>query len=263
MTTKKLRIIHETNPKKYFPALYNLEENGLIKIVGQHRYSVLKEWLRAGLKDKTPLLQRTKNSIQDLIFRSKILFIKNEIIVIGFAPWDWRILIYSYLTKKNKVLYHTSWHDWSEYNTPRQPKFKFLRKFLIKKWLKFLHAENSTIISVTSAVSESLKNNIGLESKIIPHAVPQCFFNKALKREKNKNKPLRIIFVGEISEKKGIEDIIKIAEYFTTDDIKVTVVGDGSMAHVLNKSGEKISYLGKITERKELAEVMAQNDIFH
>ncbi|WP_344342136.1 glycosyltransferase, partial [Streptomyces rhizosphaericus] len=51
---RRVRIVHETNPTKYFPALLDLAEQGRIDIVGLHRYSVVKEWLRAGLKDRTP-----------------------------------------------------------------------------------------------------------------------------------------------------------------------------------------------------------------
>ena len=161
MNRNKVRILHETNPSKYFPALFELSNQGAVTVVGSYRYSVVKEWIRAGLKDRTDIRTRSLNAWQDVCFRVSQHFAKDETIVMGFAPWDWRILIYRGLARRNRVVYHTSWHDWRTDHTPRQPKPSFVKAWLRAIWLRFLTHPNVHIVAVTPLVAKSVEAETG------------------------------------------------------------------------------------------------------
>lgn len=264
MSGTKLRIIHETNPKKYFPALFNLcEHEPAIKLVSANRYSVVKEWFRSWIRDKSSFQSRTLNAISDLILRLKIPFIKNEAIVIGFAPWDWRILAYSYLAKNNTIIYHTSWHDWNDYAVPRRYRSKTINKFLKGQWLKFLECDNVKIVAVTKVVADALSRVTNKPVTVIPHAVPRVFYEKGKQRKQNNKGLLKLLYVGEISEKKGIKQLLKLMDSLAEEPIQLTVVGAGPLANLLEtNTNRNIQYLGPIYNRERVASIMADHDVF-
>ncbi|WP_077342109.1 glycosyltransferase family 4 protein [Pseudocolwellia agarivorans] len=261
MTLTKVRIIHETNPRKYFPALFELGNSNEIDLVGEHRYSVFKEWLRAWLVDRTPFMERTKNALNDLIFRFKLPFIKNEVILMGFAPWDWRLLFYKRLAKHNKILYHTSWHDWDLNKTPRQPYFSFLKKYLSNQWKSFITHSNVKVIAVTKEVAKSVTFHTKAVPTVIPHAVPDVFFQAGLNRVPNNEAPLKLLYVGEISEKKGIKQLLSIVRRFTEQEVVLTVVGKGPLESLVRTEDSQVNYLGAIYDRSKLALIMSEHDV--
>ncbi|WP_376870463.1 glycosyltransferase family 4 protein [Albirhodobacter sp. R86504] len=261
MSFVKLRIIHETNPKKYFPALYELAESEDVKLVGAHRYSVCKEWLRAWLRDRTPLLTRTQNALGDLALRARIPFISGETIVIGFAPWDWRLLIYRHLAARNRILYQTSWHDWRLEATPRQPKPLWLKLYLQKQWHRFVAHPNVRVIAVTPTVAKTVLAETNVAATVIPHAVPEVFFEAGRARGPSSTGPLKLLYVGEISEKKGIRQLLTIMQALSAEDVVLSVVGNGPLVDEVKAAGGKVTYLGPIYDRTKLAETMASHDI--
>ena len=260
MSKTKLRIIHETNPKKYFPALYELANDGTLELVGTHRYSVLKEWMRSWLRDKTDFQTRTLNALGDLLMRFKVPFLKGETIVIGFAPWDWRLLIYRGLAKKNSILYQTSWHDWRLNSTPRQPKPEWFKRYLQKQWHAFVRHPNVKVIAVTPVVAETVKQETGINATVIPHAVPEVFFAAGRARMPHNEKHLKLLYVGEISEKKGIKLLLELATKLN-NNLTLTVVGNGPLANEVQNSSSNVTYLGPIYDREKLAKVMAEHDV--
>lgn len=257
----KLRIIHETNPRKYFPALYELADDKIIDLVGEHRYSIVKEWLRSWLRDKTTFSARTKNAYKDLLLRFKVPFITDETIVMGFAPWDWRILIFRSLANRNKILYQTSWHDWRLDKTPRQPKPNYIKRWLQKQWHTFVRHPNVNVIAVTPTVADTVLQQTGVSATIIPHAVPEVFFKAGSERKPKKNKSLKLLYVGEISEKKGIKVLLNMLKELNCDDISLTVVGNGPLVTLVKGSAHNVTYLGPIYDRSKLATVMSQHDV--
>lgn len=261
MTGIKLRIIHETNPRKYFPALFELAKDKRIELVGTHRYSVVKECLRAWQRDRTSLSKCVNNAFYDLLFRFCIPFVKNETIVMGFAPWDWRLLIYRKLAAQNRILYHTSWHDWGVDNTPRQPKPRWFKRYLQQKWHDFIAHPNVKVIAVTSAVSDSVKREMGIEACVIPHAVPDVFFQAGANRTLREFSTLKLLYVGEVSEKKGIKVLINLMKQLPDSKVSLTIVGNGPLVSQIKAVAENINYLGPVYDREKLAKVMAEHDV--
>lgn len=262
MTLPKLRILHETNPQKYFPALFELEKQGDVKLVGAHRYSVGKEWLRAWLRDKTPFMTRTRNALGDLVFRLKTPFVKDETIVFGFAPWDWRLLIYRQLARRNRILYQTSWHDWRFDKTPRQPRPQWFARYMQHQWKAFVALPNVQVIAVTPIVAQTVKQETGIDAIVIPHAVPEVFFQAGHERTMRENGPLKLIYVGEISEKKGLLVLLDLMSRLHTKGVTLTVVGNGPLVpEVKAAQASGVTFLGPIYDRTQLAGIMAEHDV--
>ncbi|MEM5478102.1 glycosyltransferase [Pacificibacter sp. AS14] len=262
MSVPKLRILHETNPQKYFPALFELAENGDVELVGTHRYSVSKEWLRAWLRDKTPFVKRTRNALGDLAFRFKIPFVKDETIVFGFAPWDWRLLIYRQLARRNRILYQTSWHDWRFDKTPRQPRPQWFARYMQRQWKAFVAHPNVKVIAVTPIVAQTVKQETGADATVIPHAVPEVFFKAGRTRTIRENGPLKLIYVGEISEKKGILILLDLMSRLHTKGVTLTVVGNGPLVpEVKAAQAHGVTFLGPIYDRTQLAQTMSDHDV--
>ena len=261
MNLPRVRILHETNPRKYFPALFALEDAGAIMLAGEHRYSVLKEWVRAGIKDRTPWLERTRHALGDLRFRALKHFVRDEVIVMGFAPWDWRILLYRALAEHNRVLYHTSWHDWHIDRTPRQLRPYVVKRWLRDKWLEFVRLDNVEVIAVTPMAADAVRAATGRTARVIPHAVPASFFKVGHDRTPRAAGPLRLLFVGEVSEKKGVGALLKLMKKLPAGTATLTVVGDGKMTEAVRSAGWPVTFRGPIKDRKCLADEMGRHDV--
>lgn len=258
-----VRIIHETNPRKYFGAIYKLESKGLIRIVAQNRISVFKEWLRAGIKDRSPFLERSKNSISDLLGRLTLPFISSEVVIIGMAPWDVRVLWFLLLNRTNSIIYHTSWHCWSERKVPRN--YGFINHVLILIWKRFLYQENVRVVCIHSGVAKSLAEYFGeginKKISIIPHSLNDEFFSSV--RNDKGSVERKFLYVGELSEKKGVHDLIVAINSKQLSCVKLDIVGDGPLREYIKTStldNESISYFGKITDKHELVSIFSDND---
>lgn len=249
----RVRILHETNPEKYFPAIYTLARQGQITLTGSHRISVCKEWLRAGFRDRAPVRARTRNAMADAAFRATCHRTSGEIIVMGFAPWDARLLWYQGLAARNKIIYHTSWPDWRPRNTPRQP--PLIGSLMRHRWQRFLSHENVSTVAVLDAVATAVQSEMKTTARVIPHAVPQVFFDQANARRSG---PLRLLFVGELSEKKGLPETLALIDHLPDGQAELTVIGQGPLQ---GRLPARVRYLGKITDRQRLAQEMAAHDV--
>lgn len=261
MSPRKVRILHETNPRKYFPAIFQLAEEGRITLAGEYRYSVVKEWLRAGVRDRAPLSQRTRNAGVDLCFRLGQGRIRDEVILMGFAPWDFRIVLYRELARHNRILYHTSWHDWHIDRTPRQPRPAFAKRWLYRQWLEFVRHKNVDVVAVTPLVRQAVREATGRVPRVIPHAVPAAFFAAGRARPPRPAGPLRLLFVGEVAEKKGVRVLLDLVAALPKQTVSLTVVGDGSLSAAVRAAGEPVRFLGPIADRGRLSRVMGEHDV--
>lgn len=261
----RVRLVHETNPRKYFPALYELARQGEIEIVGEHRYSVVKEWVRAWVKGREPFRSRTKHALADLAFRFRLAGVRDEVVVLGFAPWDWRGFIYFPLTRRNDVIYHTSWPYWSDQSVPRRlgPATPMTRR----RWLRFLRDPRTKTVAVLRASAEELARRFGVIAEVIPHAVPGAFYDAGIvrgARNTSAGAPLRVAFVGELSPKKGVPWLLSFTESWAErGDIELTVIGEGPLRTACEEAGRegRLRFCGPITDRQELAEELSRNDL--
>lgn len=258
----QVRIIHETDPEKYFPALFQLANQHRIAIVGAHRYSVVKEWIRAWRDERKSLRANTLLALNAFSLRLRIAMIRDEVIILGFAPWDWRMAIYAMLARKNAIIYHTSWPYWEECSTPRQ--YGLVTGFLRRIWLRLLRRSNVAIVAVTDASRNELASRYGLGAQVIPHAVPEAFFAARQKSSRHPRDVVKLIYVGGLWRKKGVELLFELMESLADEPVELTIVGDGTLRQRCVEGAAKnpaIRFLGPINDRTELADTMAAHDI--
>lgn len=255
----KVRIVHETNPEKYFPAIFHLDEKRKIQIVGAHRYSVVKESFRSILMDRRTLSATVRNALSDLSFRFRIPFIKNEVVILGFAPWDWRILLYLPLIVRNQVVYHTSWANWEKSSVPRT--YSLLTGLVRRLWVFALSHENVSIVAVHPTSANSVSRVVRKAATVITHSVSNEFFGAG--GDQVENEKVRLLYVGELSEKKGVDRLIRLFERLPSENVQLTIVGDGPLRRKCTETARNpnVEYLGTIENRKELADIMASNDV--
>ncbi|MDZ8274542.1 glycosyltransferase [Microbacterium aquimaris] len=257
-----MRIVHETNPRKYFPAVFSLAESRRIELVGSHRYSVFKEWLRSGIVDRAPVTARSRNALSDLIFRFHARFVRGETVILGFAPWSFRLLWYRGLAKHNRVIYHTSWHDWRDDSVPRR--YGPLTPVMVRAWRRFLSAPSVRIVAVSEAARHGVQQFVEREVTVIPHAVPERFFEEAQEPDLLE-RPLRLIYVGELSRKKGLPQLLEMADNLVRQErpVELTLVGTGPLRSTVESAARSphVSYLGPVADRDQLATVMSQHDV--
>lgn len=260
---KYVRIYHETNPKKYYGALYLLHDNEEIIIKGSYRCSVVKEWFRSGIRDRLGFYQRTYNSIVDVFGRFSLPFIKNEVIILGMAPWDYRILWFLLLSNTNSIFYHTSWHEWGHKSTPR--KYSYFTIIFESLWSIFLKRDNVKVVCVHEASRQSFLSFYPCKKNttyVVPHAVPEVFYRDFVFSEEQKSNP-NFLYVGELSDKKGVHKILDMKRRGVLGG-RVTIVGDGELREECIRASHEydIDFKGAIFDKVELAKVYAQSDVF-
>ena len=96
----------------------------------------------------------------------------------------------------------------------------------------------------------------------IPHAVPEVFFDAKVPSRSGRG--LRLLFVGELSKQKGIDKLLTLHRQLSqTNEIMLTVVGDGPLRTLVEQYAQEkfIRYVGRITDRAELAAEMSAHDV--
>jgi glycosyltransferase involved in cell wall biosynthesis len=256
-----IRIVHQTDPFKYFPALDNLSSAGRIELRGRYRYSVLKEWFRSWLKERRPLKDRLQYAQIDARFRLQMHRLNGEVVVVGCAPWDWRFLWYGRLVRRNVVLYHTSWSAWDGRAGPRR--YGPLTKPIRRRWLELLRSDRVAVVAVTESGATQLAQNLAIDSRCIPHAVPEAFFRAGEQRQENPSSNLRLLFVGELAAKKGIGTLLTLMRSLRNEPVELTIVGDGPLRKSCQTAQQAglVRFQGRINDRTQLATLMAEHDV--
>jgi glycosyltransferase involved in cell wall biosynthesis len=249
----KIYILHDFNGKPYYKAL---EKNTNIVYLNTRPFRFL---IRDIIKYKT--IQ--DETIESLKFFLKLPFHKDKVIMIAMAPFNYRMIIYSLLFKKNTMYYHTSWPYWINKNIP------FSYGNIINKLLKYLWKyyllKFDKIIAVTKASKKELEIFISHKNiKQIYHTVDIKTIDDKLMTNKNKNKIINICFIGRLTEEKGIYNILRlIEEYSQNPNVKFHIIGDGILKDKFDKNNfSNLSFYGYVSSRTEVRNILEKSDIF-
>ncbi len=196
-----------------------------------------------------------------LFFVSCLLFpnrMKSCVLVIGCAPLDWRILLLLRISKHAKVIYHSSWSDWSGNKYPK--KAKWLSGFVENAWQRFLHDSVEQFALVTEQVTKELVDHQKVDQALcteVYHAFDDSVFYPLADMNQNKH----IIFVGRLVEEKGVLLLTKLAENFP--EYRFSIVGSGRLkpaVEAMAATYSNISYLGFVKDREQLADLYRSAD---
>lgn len=123
---------------------------------------------------------------------------------------------------------------------------------------------SSKIVTASSFVKKGLVNQGVPENKIavIPYGVDSTLFQ--CKNFADQNGPLKILYVGNITEFKGIRTLISAMMHFKKNEVMLTLVGWGADDFKLRNQDlnyDSCQFYGKIAKQK-LPEIYRSHDLF-
>jgi glycosyltransferase involved in cell wall biosynthesis len=253
-------VIHETNGRKYHEALMILNERGEISSLKFVEASVVWKLAHSLVRERKTLWQALRQSLRNLAFRLSFWKVRNHTVIVGLPPWDYRFLLYALLRYRNRLIYHTSWPSWHQSRVPR--KLGILTPLLRAGWRRVLSGPRIEVVTVTSAAAESVSSAIALRQPptVLSHVVSSAFF----KVRARYSTPFRLLFVGELSEKKGVLELLPLLEALSSESVTMDIVGDGSLRGVAIEIAQRpgCRWHGQVRNRAQLADIAANCQMF-
>src|SRR5271166_5718233 len=250
-------VLHETNGRKYFEALLFLHRTGRIRSLDFYEPSVIWKFGHSVLREHKPIAAAFRQSLRNLRFRLTCWDMRDRIVIMGVAPWDVRLLLYARLRFANWFVYHTSWPDWSG-AVPKN--HGMLTPWIRRAWIRTLRQDSVAIAAATGLSGESASAATGgKRATVISHVVSDAFF----KLQARPGLPFRLLFLGELSEKKGLPDLVRVMDLLRDEPVVLDIVGNGPLHPVAAKLGNRpgCKWHGHVSDRQALADIVAKCQI--
>jgi glycosyltransferase involved in cell wall biosynthesis len=252
-------VIHETNGHKYLEALTYLQKRGKLRSVRFVGASVIWRFFHSLLRERKGLRAALRLSLDNLIFRLTFWKLRHHTVILCVAPWDYRFLLYGFLRRRNRLIYNTSWPHWQGSRVPR--KLWPLTPMLRLAWRRILSEPTVEVVAVVSAAAQSLSSAVSLERPptVISHTVSDVFLRVRARHAL----PLRLLFVGELSRKKGVLELPTLLEAVHDQGVLIDIVGDGPLREVAREIAQRANchWHGQVTDRAQLAAIAANCQI--
>jgi len=253
---KQVFVLHDFDGKPYFKALETVAN---VTYLNTRPFRFL-------LRDLFKYKKVQAETIQSLLFFFKMPFVKDKVILLGMAPFNYRMLIYGWLYIRNKMVLHTSWHEWNgavpfNYSHP-------LKSVLKKAWRYFL-----TRFACTVAVTQQTANSFStflpdVSDRVltIPHVVDIERISEKKLKDKWQGQALNFLFTGRLTQAKGVNQYLQLAEFACQqgNGFKFHIAGRGELEqNILGfmNTHANLYFHGFISDRKQLKELMAQSHI--
>ena len=255
-------VIHETNGAKYFEALLFLHQTGRIRSLQFFESSVLWKFAHSIRRERKSVPAALRQSFRNLRLRLSFWAMRNRVILIGVAPWDYRLLLYSPLRFSNHLIYHTSWPQWDG-SVPRR--YGPLTNWVRGAWIRLLREDRVAVAAATGLSGESAGaaidsgQTVAKPISVICHVVSDVFFEHRTEHAT----PLRLLFLGELSEKKGLPDLQRVMDLLSDKPITLDIVGDGPLRDMAGAMAKRpgCHWHGHVRDRKVLAGIVASCQI--
>lgn len=279
-------VLSETDGRPYYAALEKLRAEKRITLV--YRESSCLRLLAHDCLRKGIQMRHFKKCARNFLFRLAAWRLKGAVIINGMGPFDFRILFYGKLARRNIFINHTSWHRWHTNEVPR--KYGLLTHIARLAWQRHLRLECHEVICTLAEVKESLVKfcpAVSAKSKVIPHSVDFAASKQALSiamytsssggseigrqphpkhliTPQTEHRPLRMLFVGKLIPEKGITDLFAIMRGLVDSTAVLTIVGNGPLRPYVEREALKtagVEYLGPIDSRQVLSSLFQDHDI--
>jgi glycosyltransferase involved in cell wall biosynthesis len=251
-------ILHEWDGRPYFEALdrFVREETGKPPL---YRELWFIRQLALGLLRRNPVLAR--RGLANACFFLRSFFLRESIIVLGFAPFDASMLFWSRLRRRHKVIYHTSWIDWGG-DVPHQG--GIFRGLIRRRWKRFLEDPRVRVVSVLPESKPALLARYAMERgrlQAIPHAIDLSVFHTDEARPASQADPLRVVYVGRLNSRKGIDVLAELIAAADPAKVRFGIVGDGPEAFRLEPLRGRFEDHGFVRGKEGVARILRGYDV--
>lgn len=151
--------------------------------------------------------------------------------------------------------------NFPEYAKSYESFFKYWNEENLKRMEESVKASHF-IICPSTYVKKTLEF-IGVPGEkiyVCPYGVDTFKFRYIKKIDKKTKEPLKLIYVGRITQEKGLGYLFKALEIFSEKQVELTLVGQDFSNGGFNKYLKKYNYYGFVTQDK-LLKILKDNDV--
>lgn len=250
MKNKIIYVLHKSGANSHYSGLAKLcEKNGYE--VRYHEFSVVGTLFKSLLKLNFTLFSK---QIQNAVFLSKLPKNKNFKVVLGIAPYDYKLPGLLQKLKNHQIYYHTSWTCWDGSFYPNK---KNITPNLIENWKEFIEKKAKHIFAVSEKTKSELIANYKRDAStisVVYHSLDNSQFHSG-KSNQQANGPLEFMYAGRLIPNKGLEELL---EFFAQNPDKTfKIAGKGKLSERIKEFAQKhsnIHFLGQISSRNVLAQ---------
>lgn len=252
--SKIIYPVHEYGDETHFKALYDCASEYGYEVGNQiilRKSRILRKYIKA-IVQRRQIIEGTKQFFVDCVNHIKLHFLKDNIMIVGIAPYDFLLNKYSTLFKKNRSFYFTSQIYWDGSNFPKGTREnKSVFEQLLTECFE-------GAFCVSKKTEEQVKKFI-TKTSVVNHAIDVDLYKKSLDIHKN---PRRYIFAGGFSERKNVELILEWLAENREANVKIDFAGGGPLKQKINEfsSGDqRVTDFG-FCSKKHLQEILCTYD---
>lgn len=248
-------VLHKSGNNNHYIGLEKLMEQNSGKVV-YREFSVVGKFFRSLFKLKFGLVAK---QFVNAAFILNLMVTKNKKVVLGIAPYDYKLTKLLSMLKNHEVYYHTSWTVW---DGTYYPKKKRITPKLIECWKRFIEEDAKHIFAVSGETKQQLLDNYTIQPdkvSIVYHSLNNVVFYDD-GTGKTPNEKLKFIYAGRLVPQKGLEELLN---YFAnrTDSV-FTIAGNGTLQPMVEEYAakyESVNYVGYINNAATLAQYYREN----
>tara|TARA_S200000501_G_scaffold341861_1_gene351545 strand:- start:2220 stop:3293 length:1074 start_codon:yes stop_codon:yes gene_type:complete len=248
-------VLHQFGNRKHYQALEHLLEKNNVKFIFRG-LDIHKNFIKGIYYFDLKIFKKCFDTIISLFY---LLFAKNHKVILGVRPFSINLLPLRIILRNHKIYYHTSYPKWEKVEDNDSIKKSYLKML----WLTFIN--NCQHIFVAN---NYIKNLINKEYEISKSKISVVYHSFDDKIFNINNSPidesdfLKFIFVGRITESKGIKKILKIFQNSKVNS-RITIVGKGDLAdevYNISLSCKNIYYHGFEKDQNKLSNLLRNSN---
>lgn len=238
---RKVYVCHQYYTPGHLKALYDCAQEYGYQMMD---FTVLNP--RSAVIHRNKLIEQVGLKMADewyqnnFINQGKLWLLKDEIIIVGLAPFDRLLAQYQGVFAQNHVIYFTSWTDWHSGNVP-YPYLDNKAGFM-----------ETLINDIDGVACVSRKTEIEISSwksvtQVVNHAIDIDVYAK----KTDYTRKGRYIYLGQLVERKNISAIVDYMKSHPDKEMKIDMAGDGKLRDSLEKyamQDNRICLLGQLSK---------------